>query len=124
MNWSRIPSLNPRIESALATFIAAFPTSLRSQAVEVLLIGSASRGEATYRSDLDVLVVLRAGPLTFSRVQELRDLLDRETLGNLQDSPLEFQVQFALASVFHSEEPAMREALKHARVLIPLVTAA
>lgn len=114
---SQVPSLNPKLEKVLEDLRKKFPANLLPLLDSVLLIGSASRGAATYRSDLDLLVVLREGPLQFERVRSLRDQFEREWLQHIQ-SPLPFQVNFVLPSVRSTQEPAMRDALTKAIMLI------
>ena len=82
----------------------------------VLLIGSTSRGMATYRSDIDLLVVLKDGDLHFGRVQNLRDHLDH-ALADVADTPLPIHANFVLPSVIDTKEPAMQRALLSAIIL-------
>lgn len=89
---------------------------------QVLVIGSVSRGEATYRSDVDLLVILRQGPLNYARVQDLRRRLEEEVISGSEG--LEVQAQFVLPGVHQTTEPAMRQALREAWPLISAPEAA
>ncbi len=102
--------LSERLKSAFA-----------AEAEGVLLTGSCSRGEATYRSDIDLLVVLKAGPLNYERVQKLRDCADRAFESDQASLVLKLEIHFVLPSVFETQEPAMIEAIRLSQVLVAIV---
>lgn len=83
----------------------------------VLLIGSCSIGEATFRSDIDLLVVLRNGPLHYGRVKEIRDRIEEAVLSEFLLKPLPIQLTVVLRSVFDTTEPAMLKALQLSQTL-------
>lgn len=84
----------------------------------IVLIGSCSRQHATYRSDIDLLGILNSGPLHFSRVQQLRDALEKLIDRELLSQPLPVEIHFVLSDVFHTQEPEMRKALKDGIILV------
>ena len=97
--YTKVPSLQPKLEaqiSEIRTRLAG--ADLRAELDEVLLVGSCSRGEATYRSYVDLLVILRNGPLNYRRVCRLRDRFDHEVLVNSQRHCLPVEVQFVLSA--------------------------
>lgn len=85
-------------------------------ALGVLLTGSCSEGKATYRSDIDLLVLVKEGPLTYGQVCKLREQVER-VLGPKKQMPLPVEVHFVLPSVFETKEPAMKKALAAAQKL-------
>lgn len=118
--WSRVPSLRGPLKAqidALGREVTPILQDSTTDALGVLLTGSCSRGEATYRSDVDLLVVLATAPLNYSRVRTLRDRFEARLSRAAQESPLACEIHFVLSSVFETREPAMRGALKEAKVL-------
>lgn len=119
ISYTQVPSLvsilEGEIESIRQTLLHIFTDS---EIMGCLLIGSCSRGEATYRSDIDLLIVLCEGPLTYSRVRDLRDRFDEKWAASQGTSPLHCELHFVLRSVFETKEPAMRKALLTAISLI------
>jgi predicted nucleotidyltransferase len=114
-----VPSLAGKLEAQLRSLREALAAaSIAGEFQEVLVIGSVSRGEATYRSDIDLLFILREGPLNYSRVQDLRDRLEHQVLEKVSERALPVQAQFVLPSVRETREPAMRSALKAAWPLL------
>ncbi len=82
----------------------------------VLLIGSCSRGTATYRSDIDLLFVLSASSeLTYGFVKKIRDDFEEG-----EETPLPVQVTVVRETVFDTDEPAMKQALRESEVLADL----
>ena len=94
---------------------------MKADILSVLLLGSCSRGTATYRSDIDILVVIDGEILNYGVVIANRDWIEAEFEKKAQLStltqPLEVQFTIVLKSVFNTSEPAMRDALSHAIVL-------
>ena len=76
---------------------------------------------ATYRSDIDLLVILKEGKLDYGRVKQIRDEIERHfsSVGaeNVLRSPLPVECTVVLRSVFRTIEPAMKEALNFAVIL-------
>ncbi len=115
MRFSNVPSLQGPLEEEIKKLATFLKEEFDAIAFGSLLIGSCSRGDANYRSDVDILVVLKEGPLKYERVVKLRGAFDsRATLGE----PLGYQLNFVLSDVFETEEPAMREALRKAVILV------
>ena len=115
VTFSQVPSLGLPLAKQIEGIVHLFQDHAdRLDAEALLLIGSCSTGQATYRSDVDLLVILRDPPLTYDRVQKLRDLFD--TLG-MPELPLPVQIQFILPTAFETKEPAMATALKMAIAL-------
>jgi len=115
MAFTQVPSLIAPLQSQIEALRAGIPTGLvKNEILGVLLIGSASRGEATYRSDVDLLFVLKEAPLNYQRTVSLK----RQIEPSLRQEPLPVQLQFVLPSVFETTERAMREALARAIILI------
>jgi hypothetical protein len=79
-----------------------------------LLVGSCASGKATYRSDVDVLVILKAAPLIYSRICALRDRFDQAWQ---KTGPLDCHLNFVLTNVFETSDPAMKHALHGAVTL-------
>ena len=117
--YSQVPSLQEPLSLQIVGIAKQFPISSKIRGVA--LIGSCSIGQATYRSDVDLLVIVGAQQLTYSDVVKMRDEVENhfESKGfaELCSNPLPIQVTVVLESVFLTEEPAMRDALKTA---IPL----
>jgi predicted nucleotidyltransferase len=117
--FTTVKSLTQPLEQQICTLAAGFTPGLLEGEIEgVLLSGSCARGEATHRSDIDLLVVLKSGPLNYSRVQRLRDALEEAIPAETLSAPLQVNFQFVLASVFETQEPAMAQALVEARILV------
>ena len=119
--WTTVPSLQQLLDRQIKLLAERFNGGLLVDEIKgVLLTGSCSRGSATYRSDVDLLVILQAGPLKFSRVSALRDAIETAIPIETLSSPLRVEFHFVLGSVFETSEPAMREALAAAETLVDL----
>ncbi len=74
--YSRVESLQPLLADQVLNIAERLKVApLMQEILGVLLTGSCARGEATYRSDIDFLVILRDPPLNYSRVTKLRAAL-------------------------------------------------
>ena len=68
-------SLLPKLEYQVSKLKDELPALLKTLGgVGAVMVGSCSRGEATYRSDLDLLVVMGAGSIKYTSVQKWRKL--------------------------------------------------
>lgn len=85
--------------------------------IALLLIGSCARGTATYRSDIDLLIVARDCHLDYGRVVEWRNRIEGVLETNAVETVLPCQFTFVLSSVRTTSEPAMRQALAKSIVL-------
>ena len=87
VNLLKLPLLQPKLLTEINSLSQAFASSRKvailRQVESILLIGSCSRGQATYRSDIDLLVILKEGPLTYTRVRQLRDIFESELLDSI-----------------------------------------
>src|ERR1700733_10849189 len=110
--YSRVPSLIPLLHRQIQGLKDHFPDM--RDILGVMLTGSCSSGQATYRSDVDLLVILRDGPLNFGRVREIRDTIEmgyrKQNRAEFLNDPLPIQITVVLKSVFSTSEPAMKEA--------------
>ena len=118
MKWTHVPSLSDPLDEQIRGIERGFPPDVLEQAEGVLLTGSASRGEATYRSDLDLLVVLRQPPLSYERVVALRRRIEEAMPEGALERPLAADIHFILPSAFATEEKAMSAALNNAVILL------
>lgn len=116
--FTQVTSLRPKLEKQVRQVAKAFADSKQNDWVALILIGSASEGQATYRSDLDFLVIVSPDrPLNYGQVVAWRDELERLLAKKGVDSTLPCQFNFVKDSVRHSVEPAMRQALAGGLVL-------
>ncbi len=115
-SFSSVPTLQPLLAEQIIALQKLLPSLQMVEAI--YLVGSCSRSTATYRSDIDLLVVLNVKKLTFTTVQAIRDEFENyfETIGhaNLLVLPLPIQITVVLDSVFATTEPAMLQALEKA----------
>ncbi len=112
--FSSVASLEPKLRKQIENIATRLPKLLPENEVwGCLLIGSCSRGAATFRSDIDLLFILKSPPLDYERVSKLRDGLEKQW----DQDPLPIQCTFVLENVFSTSEPAMQQALKSAWVL-------
>lgn len=110
--WTQVPTLQPKLNKQIKDLIRKFPKSFfKKDILGVLLMGSCARGQATYRSDIDCLIVLKYAPLTFARIKELREALEKHFRPSLLHRPLQCEFHFVLPGVFKTKEPAMRQGL-------------
>ncbi len=117
--WTKVPSLGLKLEAQMDHIKRTFPTDLFKTQVEgVLLTGSCSQGKATYRSDIDFLVILKHPPLTYSRVCQLRDQIESKMSSERTQSPLGCEFHFVLMDVFSTREPAMAQSLLDSVIFI------
>jgi predicted nucleotidyltransferase len=118
--FTKVPSLGPLLDRQISELKRFLPHL--KEVKGILLSGSCARGEATYRSDIDLLIILENGPLNYSRVQQIRDNIEQgliaQSKADLLDAPLPVQITVVLDSVFSTSEPAMRDALKSALILV------
>jgi len=95
--FSKVPSLAPLLSNQVKEIVRNFP---RQKAFHRLyLFGSAARGEATFRSDLDLAVIINTSP-TASLVGRLRDEIESAlgTGSKTWNEPLACQFQFISAN--------------------------
>ena len=119
VRYTQVTSLSDSLSRQVEGLRQHFPLS--DEIGAVLLLGSCSRGEATYRSDIDILIVLTGNKLTYGKVQEIRDGVEAGFDANGQKAclsePLPVQFTVVLRSALKSAEPAMKQALLHKIVL-------
>ncbi len=119
--FTSIPSLKDPLQQQIQNLQAGLARFQDENVAGILLIGSCSRGEATYRSDIDLLLILNEAQLKYDRVQEIRNSVElhfqRMGCQELLETPLPVQLTVVLKSVFTTQEPAMIEALQRAIVL-------
>jgi predicted nucleotidyltransferase len=113
--YSSVPTLQPKIEIQMRQIQSALLTLSVVNLVGIILYGSVARGHATYRSDVDLLVIIRQDTLTYSDVQLVRDLIEAHFnqlgLSEILEAPLPVQLTVVRDSVFNSTEPDLQEAL-------------
>ncbi len=118
-SFTKVPTLIPLLDYQMEEIKKNFPRDL--EIVGALLIGSCSSGTATYRSDIDILVVLKEGRLTYDRVKNIRDQFESHFQGigkeELLNKPLPVEITVVMSSVFSTIEPAMKGALSIAHIL-------
>ncbi|MCM2322689.1 MAG: nucleotidyltransferase domain-containing protein [Oligoflexia bacterium] len=119
--FTQVPSLIAPLDEQLRGIRAILKSIKDPEISGALLTGSCSTGKATYRSDIDILVLLAEGPLNYARTRSVRDRLEAtfKDAGRLEllEKPLEVQFTVVLESVFATREPAMRAALRSAHLL-------
>jgi predicted nucleotidyltransferase len=111
--YTKIFSLNLPLSKQVDGLQRYFP--LAGEIGAVLLVGSCSRGEATYRSDVDILVLLNTDKLTYGKVRDVRDRIEQGFASQGQEAlltqPLPVQFTVVLASAITTSEPGMKLAL-------------
>jgi predicted nucleotidyltransferase len=113
MTFSSVKSLQPQVASQIAAVKATFVACRWPDVVALLLIGSCAEGTATYRSDIDFLVVMKTSfPLTYSQVVAYRDQIEQAMNTRQVPECLPCQFTFVLETVRLSDEPAMTAALR------------
>lgn len=113
--YTKVPSLKEKLEqqiSALRTRLGEVLTR-DAQYFGFLLTGSCARSDATYRSDIDVLVILDEGELKAERVARLRENLE----SSMQPGVLEVQFTFILKTSLNTSEPGLKQALHESALL-------
>lgn len=117
--FTQIPSLIQPLKNQVLELQRHWPKN--EEILGVLLIGSCSKGEATYRSDVDLLIISKIPKLTYEYVKTLRTSLEKDFIesghSDLLQKPLEVQMTIVQESVFLTIEPAMQDALRHAIIL-------
>lgn len=109
-----IPSLLEPLRKEIFLLCDLFINNTHPEITAVLLFGSCARGSATYRSDVDLLVILCGSQLTYSKVQEIRDWCEKNIEAKLTQKPLPLQITVVLECVFRTTEPGMKQALQEA----------
>ncbi len=118
-SWTQIPSLRAALEKQIRGIIADFPRDVLESEIEgIFLVGSCSEGKATYRSDLDLLVVLKNPPLKYGRVVDLREKIEAKMPLAALSEPLACEFHFVLPDVADTSEPAMMDSISKATILI------
>lgn len=104
---TKVPSLREPLEAQIRALTSSFPNA--PGIMRLYLFGSCARGEATYRSDVDLLAVQMEAP-TFARVAAIRDFVEaafaKSGMASVLSSPLPVQIQ-AIAEA--SEDRFTRE---------------
>jgi predicted nucleotidyltransferase len=94
----------------------------QSHFVGALLFGSCSRGQATYRSDIDIMLIFAQDDLNFSFVQKTRDQAEwffaAHKMSEALCEPLQVEFQVVRNTIFNSKEPATIENLHHGKILV------
>ena len=115
MFYTQIPSLRESLGKQLNELSSLFPRISSIDAV--LLIGSCSVGKATYRSDIDLLIILGEEKITYDKVVLIRNQIEEHftKLGrpDLLSQPLPSQITVVGKSVVSTQEPEMRRAITH-----------
>lgn len=115
--FTSVPSLIEPLRTQIRGLVSGLRSYSDPRVSGIVLTGSCSRGEATYRSDVDLLVILGLGPgaLNYSVTREIRDSIEshfkRLDADELLRQPLPVEVTVVLESVFETQEPAMLDAL-------------
>lgn len=119
--YSTVPSLQPKLAEQIETLHGAFAKTFPQSVLGCYLIGSCARGEATYRSDIDLLAVINKPTPQFSDVQEIRDHFEQSLakLGfdSLAREPLPVQISIVGTTVFATQDPAMLQNLLEGIIL-------
>ena len=116
--FTQVPSLSEPLRLSIEQLPKIVADAFSSREIlGVLLIGSCSTGQASYLSDIDLLIVLREGPLKYGRVCAFREQWDRVLLkkGSLS---LPVHTNYILPEAFQTHEPAMRKALRNAMIIL------
>lgn len=109
-----MPTLKAPLTQQIGAIQKAIPEIAKQIDVSaVLLTGSCSRGEATFRSDIDLLFVLNKAAPTYSSIKQWRDLIESKVSG----IPLPIQAHFVSRLVEKTVEPAIRMAISDAQIL-------
>lgn len=116
--YTKVPSLILPLQNQIEALRAYFAASAPALGLErVILFGSCARGEATYRSDVDLMLVLAEGPLTFARSSALKERVESETESSGIRSALPLQLTCVLSSIDASQDPGTRDALQFSSIL-------
>ena len=87
-----------------------------------ILFGSCSKGRATYRSDIDILLVFDQEDLNFSMTHKTRNGVEEYFKSQKAEgvllSPLPVEFQVVRRSVFLTKEPEMLKNLKQGILLV------
>ena len=110
-SYSQVNSLKQPLEQQIKGLITYFTSALQKDINYVLLFGSCAKGTATYRSDIDILVILDTRKLTFKDVQTRRKQLEQEN-ESLFFEPLPVQLSFIKLEALYSNNQITREALR------------
>lgn len=121
-HYTKIPSLQGLLHIQIESLKTGLTQYAQKQFVGALLFGSCCRGEATYRSDIDILLVFEQISLNFSFVQQTRDAIEKHFtdrgLGNLLRQPLRVEFQVVRDSVFQTSDPVMKSNLEMGIILV------
>lgn len=116
-----MPSLKNTLKAQIVELQSVFSRFSDPHLLGVLLFGSCARGEATYRSDVDILLVFETSHLTYGFVQSARDNVEKHFRNSGKElalsKPLPVQTTVVASSVFATNEPGMTQALTESLLL-------
>ncbi|MGZ3769124.1 MAG: nucleotidyltransferase domain-containing protein [Bdellovibrio sp.] len=120
--YTSIPSLATPLDqqiSGLKSVIQLYDQNFFKGAV---LFGSCCRGEATYRSDIDIMLIFDQKNLDYTFVQKTRDSIEefflKHNAQQLLNSPLPVEFQVVRSSVFSTTENEMKTNLRCGIILV------
>ncbi|MGE0525800.1 MAG: nucleotidyltransferase domain-containing protein [Bdellovibrionales bacterium] len=115
MKFTQVPSLQVPLSRQVRGLSSDLDQIRPVGILGVLLIGSCARGTATYRSDVDLLVILDQRAFKAHDVRAVQELLENQLQAHNDPLPLQFVV--VGKSVFQTQEPAMMGNLRDSLIL-------
>lgn len=116
--YSRVPSLQGVLSEAIKSLMTVLGSNASKLGLSrILLIGSCAYGKATYRSDIDLLLVLENEKLSFATTRQKRDAIDALIARSGLKLPLELDIHCILPASLQTKEAGMRQALETSVVL-------
>ncbi|MGZ3746422.1 MAG: nucleotidyltransferase domain-containing protein [Pseudobdellovibrionaceae bacterium] len=120
--YTKVPSLIDPLAQQIQGIKAHLESFDQEFFLGAILFGSCSRAEATYRSDIDIMLIFDQNNLDFSFVQKTRDRIENHfsvhKLSHLLNEPLKAEFQVVRFSVFQSKEDEMKNNLKTGLCLV------
>lgn len=119
--FTAIPSLLVPLREQITGIKNILNTFHQDLFVGAILFGSCSRGNATYRSDIDIMLIFEQNNLDFKFVQTTRDSVENHFFkhgsSTLLKTPLPVEFQVVRTSVFSSTEEEMKKNLRTGIIL-------
>ena len=113
-HYTEVPSLKKPLSDQVDQIKENLLQQNLSEILAVLLVGSVAKGKATYRSDIDLLFILRKPAI---KADDSHQIFERFSKNLSDNSPLPVQIVVVGDSVFQTQEPAMKQNLKESIVL-------
>lgn len=119
--YTRIKSLVIPLSEQITKIQSLLSQYKQNQFAGAMLFGSCSRREATYRSDIDVMLIFDQDELNFSFVQKTRDSVESFFAVNQMSAvliePLRVEFQVVRINIFNSKEQATIKNLRQGQLL-------